>query len=65
MWFIISLLDKKLEPVLNKGTSVVFLGEYKNAKSGYVVCQVSHNQMFSDKIEAISWNGLIKKLHDW
>ncbi len=43
----------------------LFLNEYPNAKKGYVVCQISHNQVFSNKIEAISWKDLIKKLQDW
>ena len=43
----------------------LFLNEYPKAHRGYVVCQTSHNQILSDKIEAISWKDLIKKLHDW
>ena len=43
----------------------LFLNEYPKAHKGYVVCQTSHNQILSDKIEAISWKDLIKKLRDW
>ncbi len=43
----------------------LFLNEYPNAKKGYIVCQVSHNQVLSNNIEAISWKDLIKKLNNW
>lgn len=43
----------------------LFLNEYPKAHKGYVVCQTSHNQVLSNKIEAISWKNLIKKLYDW
>jgi predicted AAA+ superfamily ATPase len=43
----------------------LFLSEYPKANRGYVVCQVSHSQILSNEIEAISWKDLIKKLYDW
>ena len=43
----------------------LFLNEYPKAHKGYVICQTTHNQLLSDKIEAISWKDLIKMLHDW
>lgn len=43
----------------------LFLNEYPKAARGYVVCRVSHSQALSNKIEAISWKELIKKIHDW
>lgn len=43
----------------------VFLNEYPKAHKGYVVCQASHDQILSNKIKAISWKNLIKKLNDW
>jgi len=43
----------------------LFLNEYPKAKKGYIVCQVSHNQILSKNIEAISWKDIIKKLNNW
>lgn len=43
----------------------LFLREHPKISRGYVVCRVSHNQILSNKIEAISWKDLIKKLYDW
>ncbi len=43
----------------------LFLSEYPTATQGYVVCQISHPQILSEGIEAISWRDLIKKLSDW
>ena len=44
----------------------LFLKEYSSAaKQAYVVCRVNHPQMLSDKIEAISWKDLIKRLSTW
>ena len=43
----------------------LFLNEYPKTDKGYIVCQVSHNQVLSNNIEAISWKDLIKKLNNW
>ncbi|NGX52266.1 MAG: hypothetical protein KR126chlam5_00562 [Candidatus Anoxychlamydiales bacterium] len=43
----------------------LFLNEYPKANKGYIVCQVSHNQVLSNNIEAISWKDLTKKLNNW
>ena len=48
-----------------KANLLLFVNEYPKAKKGYVVCQTSRNHFFSNKIEAISWKDLIKKLHNW
>lgn len=43
----------------------VFLQEYPTASQGYVVCRVEQPQVLSNKIEAISWKDLPKKLQAW
>lgn len=43
----------------------LFLTEYPKANKAYIVCQVSHTQVLSNNIEAISWKELTKKLNNW